>query len=236
MTNSETLAKWRDWIERIRADVDTLYFDRCMFQNVVDIVNANKQLDTQSLFFGFFERIYGDSIVMGIRRQLKDDSDSISLARLLREVKEQPNLVTRSDFYRTYSDRSTRVTESINRVAMDHIMSETFDRFALSDSPHIDPARIERDIDKLKDACKEAELLADRYIAHWDRRRVPGFTVPFPNIYNAIDALGDMVKKYGLLFLGHELELCPSYDPSIFDIFNEPWSIPASVPHNRHRF
>jgi hypothetical protein len=220
MRNDPQFEKWCGWLETIRDDVQTLYFYRYIFQGIVDIVMRNERLDTQSPFFGFLERTYGDSIVMGIRRQLKASNESISLASLLREVIAKPDLVTRSDFFQVFKD--------FGSLRIDRIRHETFDRFALSGSPHVDPARVETDLQLLKDRCKAAEDYADRRIAHWDRRQ-PGFSLTFDDISIALDTLGEMVQKYCLLFFATHVELLPYSEHPVFDVFNEPWSVQSSL-------
>ena len=187
-------------------------------------MNGNERLDTQSPFFGFFERTYGDSIIMGIRRQLKANNKSISVARLLIEVAAKPDLVTRSDFFELFKDYGS--------PQIDRIRHEAFERFALPGSPHIDSARIAADLQLLKNRCKGAEDYADWRIAHWDRRQ-PGFSLTFDDISNAMDTLGEIVRKYCLLFFATHLELLPVSEHPVFDVFNEPWSV-QSRPSNKN--
>lgn len=220
MRTDPTFQKWCIWLNIIREDVDTLYFYRFIFQGVVGIVNSNEHLDTLSPFFGFFERVYGDSILMGIRRQLKIQNDSISLARLFSEVAANPALVTRLDFYEVFSDLGSLKIASIRR--------EAFDRFATPDAPHIDAARVEADLLLLKESCAQAEEYSDRRIAHWDRRQ-PGFSLTFDSIHKALDLVGELVHRYYLLFYAVHLDLLPRSDYPIFDVFQEPWSIDSSA-------
>lgn len=224
MRTDPRFQKWFRWLDVIRDDVQTLYFYRYIFQEVVEIMNKNEQLDKQSPFFGFFVRIYGDSVVMGIRRQLKAQDDSISLARLLTEVAASPELVTRSDFYEIHKNYSSPLVDCIRR--------DTFDRFATPDSPHIDSARVKEDLQLLKDSCATAEEYADRRIAHWDRRE-PSLNLTFDSISKALDLLGDLVRRYYLLFFATDLTVLPISEYPIFDIFQEPWSatLPSSNNH-----
>jgi hypothetical protein len=220
MRSNPQFKKWCDWLNTIRDDVQTLYFYRYIFQGVVDIVSGNEQLDTQSPFFGFLERIYGDSVVMGIRRQLKVHDNSISLAILLIEVAAKSELVTRSDFFEVFKDYGS--------PRIDQIRHETFNRFALPGSPHIDPVRIEADLQLLKERCEAAEDYADRRIAHWDRRQ-PGFSLTFDDVSKAIDTLGELVRRYYLLFFAADLKLLPFSEHRVFDVFNEPWSAKSKL-------
>jgi hypothetical protein len=105
MRTDPRFEKWCRWLNVITDDVYNLNVDRDIFKNVIDIVKGNERIDKNSAFFGFFIKTYVYSVVMGIRRQLKTDNDSISLFGLLTEIAEHPELITRSHFYSLYDNK-----------------------------------------------------------------------------------------------------------------------------------
>jgi len=74
-------------------------FHRSMYDGLQKIVDNYEQRDKECLFFAFLQNVFIDSLVMGVRRQIKRDQDSISLVRLLCELIETPEIVTRESYY-----------------------------------------------------------------------------------------------------------------------------------------
>ncbi len=205
-------------MKTITRDVQMLYFYRDIFLGVHQIVEKNERIDKRSLFFSFFANIYIDSVVMGIRRQCKKkrNDDSVSLAKLLSEIAKHPELITRSNFNELYRNSNSPVKETY--------MREDFNRFADPGSSHIDGARVEKDIETLKDECKKAETYADKRVAHWDEKTLID-DLKWDDVLKPLDVLGDMVKRYNLLLLGLDVEIHPVPWYPIYHIFEEPWSV-----------
>jgi len=224
MRTDPRFQKWCDWLKTITDDVQTLYLSRGIFTGVIDIVKKNDRIDKRSMFFGFFINVYVDSVVMGIRRQLKAKQDgSISLAKLLTEIAENPELITRSDYYELF-DKPVFLPEVIN-------MMEGFNQFAEPTSDYIDSELVKRDLQSLKEICAAAEEYADRRIAHWDRK-APSLDLTLEDIFKALDSLGGMVQRYYVLFFAASLKIEPVPQYPIFHIFEAPWLPPSSSPES----
>ncbi len=212
MRRDQRFQKWCKWLNTIEEDVSRLYFARDVFTKILDIADNNERIDKKSLFFPFFNKIYADSVVMGIRRQLKKDKDSISLVKLLYELSEHPELVTRSDFYELYQTARSPL----------HHAEKIFNRFCEPNAVHINKTSVEDDIKELKELCKIAEEHADRRIAHWDKRP-PAAELNLEDMYISVDMLGKLVQRYYLLFFATEVKLHPIPQYPIYHIFEEPW-------------
>jgi AbiU2 len=222
MQTDPRLQKWCSWLQVITGDVQTLYLFRDIFNGTIDIVKSNDQIDKSSIFFGFFFNTYIDSVVMGIRRQTKaNNDDSISLAKLLKEMTKNPESITRSYFYSLH--------HSSNPVRMIN-MQIGFNQFAKPDSSYIDSELVEQDLHRLKDTCKSVEAYADQRVAHWDKKTMP-FDLTLEDIFKALDILGDLVKRYNLLFFATNLKIEPVTGP-VFHIFKIPWLISNSLPNS----
>ena len=85
----------------------------------------------------------------------------------------------------------------------------------------IDPAAVQADVERLKQAAASTKRYSNKYITHLDRR--PNAPVPgVEEIEAAIDLVGEMLKKYMLLITGKDLELEPKV---LFD-----WTGSLTVP------
>jgi hypothetical protein len=175
------------------------------------------------MFFDFFINSYVDSVVMGIRRQLKANDDSISLAKLLKEIAENPESITRSDYHALFND--------FNSPQKISLMEAEFNHFAEPMSPHIDGERVKRDLQSLKDICVAVEEYADRRVAHWDKK-APSLDFTLDDIFIALNSLGDLVKRYYSLFFASIVDMRPHPQYSIFHVFREPW-IPSASPESK---
>jgi hypothetical protein len=220
MRTDPCFEKWCAWLRIIEHDVSMLLFHRRIFSETKDIVEKNNRIDLNHPYFSFFVITYMDSVVMGIRRQTKDDQDSISLARLLGQVAKKPQLVTRSDHYELYENFRDRIGSRI----VDKLRQQTFDKYAFPGSEFIDSARVTSDRDELKEICKEAETFADRRVAHWDRREPPA-DLNLDTIFKALDTLETLIMRYHVLFFAEEISLTPGLPCPISDVFREPWFV-----------
>jgi hypothetical protein len=85
---------------------------------------------------------------------------------------------------------------------------------------------VQSDIDRLKAAAQATKKYTNKYIAHLDRHPT---TVPVPTlleIEEAIDLIGELLRKYTMLLTGADLKLGINV---LFDwttVFTVPW-VPA---------
>jgi hypothetical protein len=197
MNNDERYHKWQRWIISIMDDIQTVYFHRSMYDGLQVIVDKYEQRDKECLFFAFLQNIFIESLVMGVRRQIKKNDDSISLARLLGELINNPEIVTRERFCALWQQTDSN---------KDYYMARDFSVYAKYDAKHIDSSRIEEDYSELVRACDSAVHLADRRVAHKDKRGLEK-DVTFEELLSALEIAGKIVKKYYFLFTAKDMEL-----------------------------
>jgi hypothetical protein len=225
MNTDPRLQKWRGWIKIICDDVQTLYLNRDIFSGTIDIIKKNELIDKRSMYFGFYINMYFDSMAMGIRRQIKTDDESISLAKLLKEIAQFPGTITRADYREHYKD--------LNSPMRELYIQQDFDQFANPEMPYVDREQVNNDLQILKDTCAGVEQYADRRIAHRDKREpVLDFSQDIVN--KSLDTIGDLVKRYYLLLLAGDVELHPFPQYPIFHIFEMPW-IQPNHPETENR-
>lgn len=197
-TDPKQYQKWRGWIAVVLGDIQTVYFHRSMYDGLRELVRHYEERDKECLFFAFVQNVFVDSLAMGIRRQIKCDRDSTSLVRLLRELMTSPQLVTRDGYHALC--RSLNPSVSFYEVARD------FSLFSEPDAAYIDVHRVEKDLSELQGICEPAVHLADRYIAHKDKRGLEK-DVTIEELIAALDVVGKVAKKYYLLFTATDMEL-----------------------------
>jgi hypothetical protein len=166
---SKKVQKWGRWIKIIMDDIQMVYFHRNMYDGLIKLVEKYDQQDKETLFFAFLYNIFVDSLVMGIRRQLKGkDKNSISIARLLEDIK----------------------------------------NYAANDAPDINKCDVKKDLAALKDACNSAETLADRRVAHIDKRSLE-YDPTLQELIKDLEHVGQVASKYYGLIMKARIELYP---------------------------
>ena len=204
--------KWKKWLEIIEKEVTDLHRYQHIFDEVQKIIKNNPSIQKPSSFYEFLPKSYVALVVMGIRRQIKIDNQSISFARLLNEIIETPEIITRKRFIEMYT----------NSVARKHADSD-FDQFAGKGGSHVDPNIIEKDLIRLCTNGKKFEDYADKKLAHRDKREP--YAIPtYGETEKYINELGDLLKRYVLLFRAEGLiAVLPVYQYDWKAIFKEPW-------------
>src|SRR6266850_2902607 len=96
--------KWDRWLEKIKGDITRLSVNRHIFWEVQEIIKRNAKIQKPSSFYEWMGNLYATDAVIGVRRLLDKDDRSISLARLLTEIQEKPEVLSRARFLALYRD------------------------------------------------------------------------------------------------------------------------------------
>jgi hypothetical protein len=210
---SNRFDKWDRWLDAIHEEVRILLMDKYIFWEVQKMIKNNPSIQKPSAFYEFFGSIYGDSALMGIRRQVKIDKKSISLARLLDEICKTPEILSRNRYIELYD----------NYTKKSKLPDKHFEKFAGKTRDHVDPHLVKLDLEQLRSKFTECEKYADRRVAHYDRR-APKRIPTFKELNECINFLEKLVKKYLRLFRGKTyIQILPVFQYDWEAIFREPW-------------
>lgn len=156
----DTRAKWETWLERIGEDLLDLAVCTHIYQELTKIVVANPELQVPSTYWYFQHLTYEHYAVAALRRQVKDRDDSVSLARLLKDLAKNPTFAVHS----------------------------------------VDASAVAADLEQMKASLKKAEHVADRRVAHLDKRPPPERPEE-TELYQAVDSLLDVYQRYRIAIL-----------------------------------
>ena len=135
--------------------------------------------------------------------------DTISLRRLLEDIKRHPRETTRSWLISHYP------------FALRHKAEEVFNAFAPSGGEFIDPQVIRGDVSRLEDEIGLIKKFVDEHVAHHAVKAKPAPT--FADLHQAIDVLSELTNRYGqLLVQGGALEPVVLEDWKL--VFRVPWA------------
>jgi len=204
--------KWSKWLDTVYSDITNLSRYSHIFWEVQEIIQNNSKIQKPSSFYEFLGQSYIAYVLIGIRRQIKIDRDSISFARLLKEIIDTPEILSRERFIEHYQGTPIK-----------HHADEDFDKFAGCRGKHVDPSIVKKDLEKLQQTAKILEDYADKMIAHLDKRK-PAVVPTFKDVDECIDFLEKLLKKYHLLIKCEALtSILPSYLYDWKAVFYEPW-------------
>jgi hypothetical protein len=215
--------EWNKWVDVIYLEITRMSRNRNIFLEVHDIIKNNPKIQKPSSFYKFLGSTYADSALMRVRRQVKIDKDSISFARLLKEICDTPEILSRNRFFNLYKGSTVeQYAESIGST-VEQYASRDFDKFAGKGENHVNPELIKLDSEKLKTKAKNCEKYADQRVAHFDKRAMNNIPT-FADLDDCIDFLEKLMKKYYLLFRAECLtSILPVYQNNWKAIFREAW-------------
>lgn len=206
------LKKWLRWLDVIKGEVQELVVAKHTFHEVQKMIEANPKLQTGNSFYRYFAGTYVSHVVIGLRRQIKTDPQSISLALLLKEMSETPETFSRKYYVSLYQGS-----------VVEGLADKDFDRVAKPGSPHIDGTKVAADLQRLRDATAKCEEFADKRLAHRDKRE-PKAPPTYNEVDECIDLLDELFVKYQLAFHAKSSEtLLPTWQYDWKAIFRTPW-------------
>jgi hypothetical protein len=216
MNDGERLERLLGWFKVIDGELGDLILDDYLFWQVQEVVRSNPHFaDSPGLFTQWIASCFIQSAASSVRRQLKLDRDSISLRRLLEELRQYPHLISR-DFYLAHFKDSPEWLQEHG--------DQEFDDWAGKGGLHISPAIVESHILDLKAAGAAIEAYADRRVAHYDQRGLAGPAPTFDDLSKCLVVLQGIFKKYHVLLRGASPEsLLPTIVVDWKQIFRFAW-------------
>jgi hypothetical protein len=191
-TADDLYALWKTILDAVYAEIIELHANREIWQFFNDTLGNAKhgQITHDAL-----ARWYVDAQAACVRRQYTD-SDALSLGRLLRSLRANAQVVTRERF-RSLWPQLTEPGGDPHGNWSDWA-DKGFDSWALDGGSTLDPSIVDADIEHLATMTQKISRWADENVAHNGRKK--SVSVTFGELDAAIEALGELLKKYyGLL-------------------------------------
>lgn len=154
--------KWVNWIEMIRKDLTQMINDKQIYTGFIETVRNNMdhiERNKGKLFCSFVRRSYAIQTAVGVRRHIRINDDSISLMRLLEQMKKCASQFTFDFYLGCYSDVKDK----------ENLLKLTFKNFS-KDGKIISESIIDDDINELKGIGNKVGNIVDKVYAHLDKR------------------------------------------------------------------
>lgn len=212
--------KWRRWIKIIdQVILDSIREDKLVFDSYYSLLESNTVISTQWNFHQWLLQNHGRSLMLQVRKLVDSDSRTYSLRKLLGEIANNPESLTKRSFVAAYQKHHRDIAAN-NWAKYVHGKSV----------PHLPESVPLKDIELLERLSKRVCILVNKDVAHLDRRRRKR-TTNFDKLYDLLKQLVSIAAKYGDLLgrpVADDLDnFAITYDwMSIFDV---PWRKGASI-------
>lgn len=203
--------KWKSWLGQIDREVTDLFLSRHIWRSLQQVIGDHPAMPS-SVYFEWQAQCYAAAQAVAVRRQREVKDGVITLGRLMTEMAETPELLTRQRYVSMYD------------WGMQHLGDRHFDRWAPSGGAHLDGAVVGDDLVSLLKRAENIKRYVDKRLAHYEKPRPAGKVPSFADLDDAVEALGEMYRKYaGLLTGGDRIEMTPAIQYDWMAPFRMPW-------------
>ena len=213
----QRVEKWTRWIDgTIKRNVLTMHLHREAWREIARIIRENGQLP-DSFWWEFMRDTYAITQAVAVRRQADMHRDVESLGKLIAEIRDDAQTITRERWINLRDADEAHVAE---RAWATH--------YAGAVETHLDPAIPGSDFDALASAAQKVKDYVDQHVAHTDSSAVPAeVTLTLKDVHDTIDVIGHLFKKYyNLLTADSFVRLVPLIEGDWLAVFREPWIQP----------
>lgn len=198
MTDDERRLRLISWLETICRDTQDLLVDSRVFWEMQDVISGNPALlVAPALLKQWMASCFAQATAVGVRRQVKSGSDSVSLMRLLREVRQFPHLVSRQHYLSLFAGCEDWLVASGHR---------DFDRIVGPGADAMPSSVVDSQISDLSKAARRIEHYVDRRIAHYDKRGMTEPAPTFDDLKSSLRTIDCLLVLYWQLLKGSSMD------------------------------
>jgi len=227
----EAWNKWGEWLKSIKADLQPALLDADVFRDFSAVIEENSAWIDQhegGYFCGFIARCYAHRMALAVRRQIKEGSQSISLMRIIGQIRLCAPQITFADYMRFFPAEPIGPpwqALTFRKMCDPNVPSVT-------DDVTVSETVIGQDVARLQQASSAIEAFADRVVAHADSRGFQG-KVSFADLRTAVEAFDQVAIKYIVFLTGDGYD---SLKPHLQFNWNQIFDYPLREPKSARLF
>jgi hypothetical protein len=191
------------------------------WDELVKVLESNENLPP-SYMWQWLRENYEATQAVAVRRQAEASTRVITLGRLVRELAEHADSVTRHDWVARF-DADDPYWTAVAHKQWD-------DTFAGEDDPdRLDAALPQRDLEALTQASARVRKYVDRHLAHHDAKPVSSDELPALNeVHAAVVLIGNVYQRWhGLITASSLMTVTPMIQGHWRKVFEMPWAKPG---------
>ena len=179
--------QWKRQFKVIEKQITELALRRYIYREVTKLIQTNSRLQVRSAFYDWMHAVYVIDMTVSIRRLVDWNRRTISFIRLLEDVKQHPEVISRRRFTYPY------------KKLMKQFGHRDYERFAKPGQNILDKSVVATDRKLLIHSQKRLRKFLNTHIAHLDKNRRRHFPT-HAELELCLDTLEILVKKYAKLF------------------------------------
>ena len=202
-------------MEIVYKQVQEVLVNEHVFWEVQKVIENNDRLQQAPGFFNeWMASVFVHSAAVAARLQTMTGQNSVSLRRILEELQQHPEIVSREYFVGLHGDE-----DGIKEMG-----HRTFDRLAGPGAERLDSKRIDQDLKQLDRMADQIKHYTNRRIAHYDERGLRQDLPTFDDLTKCLKGLDELVKKYRLVLEAVSMSsLLPTFQFDWKEVFYFPW-------------
>ena len=203
------------WMKTVFEKVQEVIINDHVFWEVQGIIEKNPRFKNVP---GFFNQWMASTLIhsaaVAIRLQNTTGRNTISLRRVLEDLQQHPEVISRAYFVGLYRKEDGR----------QDVAHRTFDNIAGDKSGSLNPQRVRGDLRKLQSLSKKIHHYTNMRIAHYDERGLESDIPTFDDLTEALKGLEELVIKYTLITEARSVSrLLPTVQFDWQKVFYFPW-------------
>lgn len=193
----ERLLKLLGDLDEVRDAARQLAVRRRTFHEVADLMMSTPRATSPGYFYQWMWGVYVDSVTVAIRRMTDRGRGARSFVRFLHELGEVSSSLSRAWHVELWGQ------------GMEAEGHEFFDQIAGAGARSLPRRVATQDAEAITAAAKAVADFASTRVAHKFELSLASSSVTFGQVNRAIDAIGELVQKYGMLLTATSRELLP---------------------------
>jgi hypothetical protein len=199
MATEEDVLELRGWLKNLTDQVQQLRVNQYIFDEVQKIVETNTELHRPSHFYTWMQDMYVAAIAMAIRRQLDDDTRTMSFFRFLKRIKGDPSVVSRRRYRALFRDDNRFVQRLKQAGDLERYVDGAYDRIVGAGKQQPSADDIDGEIRDLQETAKKFVEFANKVIAHAENAK-PESLPSFEEVSTVIGFMESLLQRYIQLF------------------------------------
>lgn len=212
-----TFKKWLEWIDVIKDDLQGIITYQQICKYFEDVINANLEhikTNKGNTFCDFIRKCYAITAATCIRRHKMNSQDSISLMKLLSQIKKCASQFTYKFYLETYPLQPNEF----------EWQKSTFSNFS-KDGNVVSEELIEQDMQEIERIAGKVSDFVDRFIAHLDQRGLEE-KITYGDLGDSLGLFNKLACKYlALISSAGYVTLTPTFQYDWKKIFTVPLDI-----------
>lgn len=179
--------QWKGQFNVIKQQITGLALRRFIYREVTKLIQEDPRLQVRSAFYDWMRAVYVTDMTVSIRRLIDWDKRTVSFIRLIEDIKQHPDVISRRRFTHPYKNLIKQYGH------------RDYERFAKPGHNMLDRRVIENHRRMIVRSQKRLRRYLNTQIAHTSKNQLRKFPT-YSDLEKCLDTLESLLREYALLF------------------------------------